>query len=1213
MRNVRSIIASLLVFACLYGASITGYSQGTNLGVIRGTVTDPNGAVMPNAAVQVTDLETNLTRDVTADSNGNYEVPALKPGNYKVTVTASGFKTTSREVQVRGADSVRVDIETEIGAPSETVSVSGEQAGLIERDQPVIAGSLNNRQLLEVPRDSRDIYQFLYLNPDITQGVGGDGTFKFLGAQSYGAAFSLDGQRSNGGIFGEPTNSQPSLETIGELTVLSKNFTAEYSGIANVRIETKRGTKDWHGSLFYNNKNSALAAWSIQDKNAQATFRPTADTPEFPNPYFNLNEAGGSLGGPVPFGGDKTFFLLSYERRWDLAQAQIRATNVPSTPLLTGDFTGIANGSKPAVPAAILPSLTAAELANNTIVVGTTRRFITIPQRLLNPVALGVMNYYPRTNPATPFNTTNGRLTSFVRNVPGLLTRDLATLRVDHDFSDSDKFYAVYNYQIRNGNRSRVLNPFPSFGLLAQHQNNHTLSLSHTHLFSNSIVNELRGGFNYQLLFRRANQTEADYLSNVGFNSEEATTIGNVLGADLLETGGHVAWTMSPFLNIANGGRNTNRNLDQKLYTFGDTMSWNAGNHGLRFGADFVLNKATDSFTANRGNPRGLVNYGGNFNGYARFLLGLPPTSVTYVGGTRRGDMNVSNWENGFFIQDNWQIHPKVTVNLGLRYEIITPFVDEDDLMINFDPVTSKNAGFKGRFIVPSEKAFSRLDPRFIAYGVVTAEEAGVGRGLVNTDKNNLAPRLGIAWRLGDKDVLRGGYGIYYPTSAAQGMRDALATNGFNQGVTKTGTLGLPGGINPRGITPFSGGTVSVGSATDFTSLAANAIPPDLQSPRFEQFNVTYEREVGLSTGLRVSYVGTRQHGLIGGADLNMLPPNTTPFGVLTLAGTTCTPIDFDCVISPQDAARRPFPQLGSFLASYGNIGRGKSNALQVEVNRRYAGGLSFNASYTLLDQKSSGLDVGASTLGGTIYNQFQPNNDLSPDSFVSRHRFVSYGVYDLPYGRGRAWGNEISSWADAIAGGWQISYNMFAKSGTGFTPFWTCNNCGPVFPGNGGSEFIDAIGDFNQSSTFRPLVIGDPYAGISGDQFFSSAAFAVPSTGADLLDNPAVAKRNFLIGPGTWGVNFGLRKFFRITENTKLEIGADFNNVFNHPLVSPVASTDIGRLGDFNLSLDAQRNPVILPGDINRNPDFGRANLSFSQEGIDNRRSIRLKARFTF
>jgi len=1219
MKIARTITTSLFIAAGIFCFAASAYAQGTNFGTIRGTVTDPNGANVPNATVQVTDQATGISRDLTTDKDGNYEAAALKPGTYKVTVSASGFKTTTIDAAVQGSDVVRADIKIEVGAQTQNVTIVGGEAGVIEKDLPVISGTINNRTLIAVPRDSREIYEFLYLNPDITQGPGGDGTFKFIGAQSYGAAFSLDGQRSNGGIFGEPTSSQPSLETIGELTVLSKNFTAEYSGIANVRIETKRGTKDYHGSLFYNNKNSALAAWSIQDKNAQNGFVPTLDTPTFPEPFFNLNEVGGSVGGPFPFSHKKTFFLLAYERRWDLGQLLVRSSQVPHAQVLAGNFTGIANGSKPRVPTEVMPLLTPQELANNTIVVNSVRRFITIPQRLLNPIALGVVSYYPHTNPATPFlsnpnPSTNGRI-NFAQNFEGLLTRDLSTLRVDHDFSEKDKFYAVYNFQVRTGQRALVQSPLVGLGLRAQHQTNHTVSLSHTHIFSNRLINEARGGFNYQLLFRRANQTEQDYLGNVGFNSDEIASIGSILGTGVLETGGHVAFAFAPWggnPTYPNGGRNTDRNLDQKLYTFGDTVNWLSGDHAFRFGADFVSNRAKDGFSANRGNPRGLVTYPRTFDGYGRFLLGLPPTNVTFVGSTLRGALDVSNWENGFFFQDDWKIHQRVTLNLGVRYEIITPFVEKDDLMVNFDPNNSKNPGFQGRFIVPSDKTLARLDPRFIAYGVVTADEAGVGRGLVNTDKNNFAPRVGIAWRFTDKDVLRGGYGLYYPTSAAQGMRDALATNAFNQSVRKSGTQGLPGGINPRGITPFSGGSVIVGDPTDFTALAANAIPADLQNPRIEQYNATYEREVGWSTGVRVSYVGSRQHGLIGGIDLNMLPPNTNPFGITNEDGDRCNPSDGDCIVSAADAARRPFPRLGSFLASYGNIGHGRSNALQIEVNRRFVRGLTFNISYTLLDQKSSGLDTGNSTLGGTIYNQFHPDTDLSIDGFVSRHRLVSYGAFDIPFGRGRAYGKDISGWADGIAGGWQLTWNMFSKSGTGFTPYWNCNNCDPVWPGNIGSEFIDAIGDFNGQG-FRANIIGDPRAGISGDQIFNPAAFAVPSTGADALDNPQVAKRNVLLGPGTWGVNLGLHKFFSFSETTKLEVGADFNNVFNHPLTSPVGDNSWVNVGDFDISLDAQGRPVILPDAININPDFGRANLSYSQEGIDNRRSVRLRVRLTF
>lgn len=1222
MKIVRTIMTSVLVAGFLLCLMSTVYSQGTNLGTLRGTVTDPNGAVIPNATVKITDQTTGLSRDLTTDGEGNYEAAALKPGTYKVSITASGFKTTEVDAVIKGSDVVRADVRAEVGPQSENVLVTGAEAGIIEKEQPVIAGSLNNRQLIEIPRDSRDIYEFLYLNPDITQGPNGDGSFKFVGGQSYGASFSLDSQRTNGGIFGEPTASQPSLETIGDLTVLSKNFTAEYSGIATIRVETKRGGKDYHGSLFYNNKNSALAAVTVQDKNAEAEFLPTPDTPTFPKSKFNLNEVGGYLSGPLPLTHGKTFFLLSYERRWDFGAARLSNRTIPTSRILGGNFIDINPGSRPTVNATQKALLTPAEIAANTCPslglaicgASATLRFVSIPARLLNPVALGIMNYYPRANPDQPFNHSNGRLLSFVRNIPGLLNRDLSTLRIDHDLSARDKIFGVYNFQVVAGEqRQLAVSPLPAFGLRSQHQSNHTVSLSYTHLFSNSLVNEARGGLNFQYLFRRGNSTVHDFLSSIGFNQGEIDAYSAVVGPGVADLAGEVAFTFAPFSQIPNGGRSIDRKLDQKLYTFGDTITWTKGDHSIRAGADFVTNQALDGFSLNRGQPRGLVTYGTNFNSYGVFLMGLPPSSVTYTGTTRRGNLDVSNREDGFFIQDDYKIRPSITLNLGLRYELITPFVEKNDLMVNFDPDNSVHSGFKGRFVIPSEKTLALLDPRFIAYGVVTAKEAGVGRGLVKTDKNNFAPRLGIAWRLNDRNVIRGGYGIYYPTSAAQGMRDALATNAFNQSVRKNGTAGLPGGINPRGITPFSGGTVIAGDPTDFTALAANAIPFDLQSPRIEQFNATFEREIIKNTSLRVSYVGSRQHSLIAGRDLNELPPNNIPFGIHNDAGDLCSPVDEeDCVVSPEDAARRPFPLLGDFLATYGNTGRGHSHALQIEVNRRFVRGLTFNMSYTLLDQKSSGTDVGNSTLGGTSYNQFNPDVDFGRDSFVSRHRFISYGSYELPFGHERSFGKSISKWADGVVGGWDLTWNMFAKSGTGFTPFWVCNNCGDMGffgPGNVGSGFIDAIGDFS-SNTYRPLVTGDPYAGLSGDQFFNPGAFGLPPLGSDLFDNPAVAKRNLLTGPGTWGVNLGVHKYFRFNETTRLEVGADFNNVFNHPLFSPL-DTFFANVGDFNVNIDGTGKLFIQ--DVNINPDFGRNNISTSQEGIDNRRSIRFRLRLTF
>ncbi|HEX8151065.1 MAG TPA: carboxypeptidase regulatory-like domain-containing protein [Pyrinomonadaceae bacterium] len=1239
---MRSFLSSLLLLACILCGTSSAFAQGTNLGTIRGRVTDPAGAAVQNASVQVTDVETNISRDLTTNADGEYEAAALKSGTYKVTITVQGFATRVIRAVLAGSDTVRADAALEVGGAVETVEVQAE-AGVIQADTPTIASSITNRQLTELPRESRDIYQFLYLNPNITQGpADGDG-FKFIGAQSYGASFSLDGQRANGGIFGGVTQSQPSLEVIQELTVLSNSFSAEYGGIANIRVVTKRGGADFHGSLFYNNRNSALAAWRLQDKNAKATFTPTTFRPKFETPYFNLNELGGSFSGPVPFSRKRTFFLTSYERRWDLAPLTFRASDLPTSTVLNGNFTGLNATTRPAVPADLLPLLTAQELGcgngTNTFRSGpcdpnnppsptnvtNPLRFNVIPQRLLNPIALAFVNtYYPNTG-AAPFNPANGRLREeYYQNVPGLVTRDLFTGRVDHDFSEKDKVYAVYNYQRRNGVRAFAAN-LPSLGLRDQEGSNHTLALSYTRVFSPSVVNEARGGFNTQAQYTHAKQTVRQFLSGIGFNEQEITSYGNVVGPELVDSYGHIAFTIMGPRNLTAGGRSVDRSFDQSLITFGDTLTVIRGQHTLKAGADFVRNQAIDDFVRNRNDPRGTIIYPNNFGGFARFLTGLPPNEVRYVFNVRPS-MDVHNWETGYFVQDDWKAHPRLTLSLGLRYDLITPFVDKSNLFINFDPSGTGRNGLKGVFIVPTADIIPQLHPGFAAQGIITAEEAGVGRGLVKTDKNNFAPRVGAAWRVTDNTVIRGGFGMFYPTSAAQGQRDAFGSTAFNQRIRRLNTAAaplspLPGGINPRGTTPFTGGANPI-----VQGLSINAIPTDLQSPRIDQFNLTLERDLGWKTGLRASYLGSRMHGLIAGRDLNLLPPSDTPFGTTTGNGTTfCNPYvnpndpadvarDFiACDISAADRARLPFSQFGDFLASYGNIGTGDSDALQLELNRRFSGGLTFNFSYTLLDQNSSGLDVGASSLGGTLYNQFNPQGDYSRDAFVSRHRFVYYGAYDVPLGRRRRFGKEMNRALDAVAGGWQVTWNGFAKSGTGFTPFWACNNCSPAFPGNIASSFSDPVGAFEGIVGYRATVNGNgPYLR-QGDQFFNPAAFGLPSVGADLFSNPAAAKRNFLTGPGTWGMNLGLRKYFNFSETTRLEAGADFNNVFNHPLKSP-QSLYFARVGDFSIDVDpVTGKPFINPAGVIPNPQFGRTIDSFRQEGIEDRRLVRVRLRLTF
>ncbi len=1204
MIGYRSAILLVAAIALLSPTRMRG--QGSDLGTIRGAVTDNSGARIPRVTVTITDTGTKAQRELITNDLGEYEAAGQKSGSYTVTFTAQGFNTLQvGPVALRPSEITRIDGRLEVGQTNETVTVVAEPP-MIQTDNPTVSGTLTNDEVTSLPRDSRDYFSFLYLNPNVTQAAG-SGSFKFIGAQSYGASFSVDGQRTNGGVFGEPTASQPSLETIGELTVMSNNFTAEYAGVANIRVTTRRGTGQYHGSLFYDNKNSALAAWNLNNKNAKGAFVPTAAVPEYPFPYFNQNEFGGSFGGPVPKV-KNTYFFAAYEKLFRNSPVFLRNTRLPHPSLLAGDFTMISDAAKPAVPAGI--TLTSAEIAQNTVN-GQGLVFTKIPQRLMNPVVGNfVQKYFPAVSMSAPINTGNGRLVEFATNLPGTTRRDLGTLRVDHDFTDRDRIYGVYNVQAVTSATSPVVSPFIPLGLTQNERRNHTLSISEIHMFTPTIINEARGGFNRVPNLRKSNNTMRQFLTNIGFDQSDIDAYGTVIGASTLDTFGHPAVNLgSTFQAFTNGGRNTYRPLDQNLITFGDTVTWVTGKHAIKAGADWVRNAAVDGFTSGRGNPRGVMNYtGAGTAPLSRFLMGMPANTVSFVN-QFRPPMDVYNWEQGYFVQDDFKVHPRLTLNLGLRYEIVSPFTENNDLLVNFDPDFVGPDGKKGRFVVPSSKTLQFVDPRFIAYGITTADKLDLPRSLVRTDRGSVAPRVGAAWRITEKTVLRGGYGLFYPTAAAQGIRDPLATNSFQVGLTKRSTAesalqGWPGAVH--GISPMSGGTVNALSSV----ISANWVPFGLKQPRIHQYNVTVEQEIGWQTGVRLSYLGTLMQRLISGSDLNLIPPSDTPFATTIGDGVTaCTPDDGDCDFSDADRSRMPFPGLGTYQIGFGNFGHGRSNAFQAEVNRRMAQGFTFNASYTYLDQKSTSPDTGNSSLGGTAYNQFDPSSDYGMDAFTSRHRFITYGIVESPFGRGRKFGSDMHKGLDAVIGGWQLSWQMFAKSGTPFTPFWICDNCDPIMPGNVGSSSLDATGGF-YGTTLRPIVSGNPNVK-SGDRIWDPSAFSLMPMGADLFTNPNVAVRNLLSGPSTYGLNLGLKKFFTFRENIRIELGADVNNILNHPMLSPDAY-DIGALGNFTLKV----NPTSLKPEIQsveRNPDFGRLLSSYDQEGVDSRRAVRLRMRITF
>lgn len=1231
MKKISPVTIPVAVFIFLVCASGFVAGQGTDLGTIRGTVTDSSGAVVPSASVTILDTHTGTTRETQTNSQGDYQLFGLPSGNYKVTIASRGMTTQEiTGIVINGSDVITANAILKVSSTSENVVVTAEEPIIDDSDQ-TISNTITSTAVIDLPRDSRDVYQFLFLNPNITQGV--DSTqFKFLGFQSYGATFTIDGQRSNNTIFGSPTSSEPSLEAVSEVNVLSNDFSAEYSGIANIRITTKRGENQFHGSAFYNNKNSALAAWQTQDIIAKQDFQPTQFESKFPTPYFNLNDIGGSFGGPIPKL-KKTWFFMAYERNYDREPVGFSNNKLPHPSLWTGDFSQLNPSAQPTVPSDIFSQLTPQEVASDTTVFCTdptdpttcSSRFVTIPSRFLNSNVQKLINvYFPKVSTAVAMNPANGRVADLFQTlVPGGSTRDLGTLRVDHDLSDNDHIYGVYDAQASVGGTAPVFQPMTGLGLQQRDIRDNTLTFSYVHMFTNTLINEARGGFNRENSFTESPETLQGFLSSIGLDQNAIDAYGSVVGTSQLSTHGY------PFINLGsnfvtfgrNADRNTDRQTSQYLATFGDTLTWVVNKHNFKMGADVVRNVGQDGFVAGRGNPRGSIVYtGSGVTPFSNFLLGEPASRVTFIP-SARPIMDAHDWEQGYFFQDDWKFNSRLTLNLGLRYELVTPWVDKHDIMMNFDPTFNNNTG---RFIIPSSQTLQYLDPIIPAtLPVVTAAQSGlgIGRGLVRTDKNNFAPRIGGAFRITNNTVLRGGYGLYFPTSAAQGIRDPLATNSFNIARTKDDA-----GINPTQLqpwpTPLTGGDVEAESGL----FSTNSVPVGLQEPTVQQYNVTFERQLGLETSVRVSYIGITAHGLIGGIDLNEIAPSNNPWGTGLdadgdgIADTPlqpCSPDDGDCAPSAADLARLRYPGLGDYALAYGNYGHSQSNSYQIQFERRYTHGLMFNASYTYASQKSTGIDGGNSSLGGVPYDPFNPELDYTQDAWISRHRFVLYGIYNVPFGRGKTFGSGLSRWADAIIGGWQTTLQMFAKSGTAFTPYWTCDNCGNgnrfVGPGNIASESIDALGDFDDFIGYRPMVVGN-YKQHVGDQLFDPNAFAPPPMGADVFTNPAIARKDMLWGPGAWGVNFGLHKDFKLTERVTASLGADFDNVFNHPIRMPdqdFGDNSFSYLGGFDVTVNPALQPVLE--DVNPNPDFGRAFSTFSQEGIDSRRTTRLRLRITF
>jgi Carboxypeptidase regulatory-like domain/TonB dependent receptor len=1120
-RAWRALLGVLLLAAV---AALPASAQSI-LGSIRGAVTDPQGGVVSGASVLITDEATGVPRTVDTDAEGRFEATNLRPGTYRVEVVTTNFKKFEQPgLVVKTGAVARVDAKLQLGAIAETVTVSAEATNNIVLESPSVSVGLDEQQLRDLPRNSRDMQDFLLLNPNV---LGGSDDIQFLGGRTYGVSYVQDGQTSTNAIFGTVGNSAPGLDAISEVQVLSNSYSAEYGGLAGVVVTTKRGGNSHHGSAFYDYNSDGLNALTYNQKQAGAE---RGD----PNSDTHAHRWGLSFGGPLVQ--NKTFFFANYEGSNQKEIYGGGRANVPTAAMRNGDFSG-ANF-------VIRDPLTGQPFPGNVI-----------PASRIDPTAQRMLNFfYPLPNQGV----LSSGLGVYQEFVPETRNRQRADLRFDHEAGKSDSLFLRASYQNRDPSNIQFEagNALTNLGIRDTKLDTATVVAGWTKILSPTRVNEFRIGYNYDKSERRSQYTVGEVNGLLGLETAPSLSPDRPGFPSLNFAGGSAA---SRPTNVTDGSRNADRTIKQNSFSISDNFSMVLGSHSLKLGGLWTRNSAVDGFGKGVNN-RGIYRFTNNNSGnsLSNMLLGITRDAGDHV--STRGDLNGSSNDFALFVQDDWRVNNDLTVFLGLRYELVGVWHESNDAVANFFPVDG------GYTVVPNQQVAALLPPGLIALNRTRlADDVGLPVTLINSDKNNFSPRVGFAWRLGgsDKTVLRGGFGLFHPTVAVQGIRDLMAANQFRYTRRYSG-----GGLAHA----FSQGAASVDPA-DFGTQGIN---PDIQAPSIYQYNLSLERVLPGDLGLRVSYIGSTMRGLLVDKDFNTLPASTNHFDPET------------------DLERLPFFPYGYYMDNVDNRGESQLHAVQLELRRRWRGGLALNAAYTYADSDGNAPDTGNSSLGPVMFDPYDIEKDRGPDPNVVKHRLVANATWDIPVGHGRKHGADMAGWADALFGGWTVSTLVQARSGNNLTPFFS--SFYTTSPWNTGKP-LDGLGNFF-CCAWRPDQIKDPNTGGTRDAFYDVTAYALPADGQ--LGN---AKKGSLRGPGTWVVNFGIYKDVVARGRFRLQLSAMLDNAFNHPQFYAFYGDGFSQVDDF-----------VIDGttDNGTTANLGSGAIA-NQEGFAPGRVFRIGLRATF